>query len=203
MWEDSSYCWVVLCKNSWFHLRKQLFNHHRIPLGEADAVTPLPPLDGPFRVRCDECGKEYLYTPSDVRKYEQELPEPFTPHPLFRFGDERRRSRRSFKTVDVLVRVVAGETLLFQEKASATSVSDHGALVTLSGDVQIGQTLYLKNPRNQIEVKGRIVRIEKRGKGLAHVGVDFSEPAPAEFWPTESRGAIRSAEAGMRTPSAE
>jgi hypothetical protein len=105
--------------------------------------------------------------------------------------------------VGLVVRAVAGETLLFQEKVSATSVSDHGALVTLSADVQIGQTLYLKNPQNQIEVKGRIVRIEKQGKGLAHVGVDFSEPAPAEFWPTESRGAIRSAEAGMRTPSAE
>jgi hypothetical protein len=136
-----------------------------------------------------------------VRKYEQELPEQFTPHPLFQFGDERRRSQRSFENVELVVRAVAGETLLFQEKASAISTSDHGALVALSADVQIGQTLYLKNPRNQIELKGRVVRVEKRGKGLAHVGVDFSEPAPAEFWPIESRGAIRSGDnrkAGVR-----
>ena len=84
MWEDNHYCWVVLCKNHWFHLRQNIFFGHRIPLGEADAVTPLPALDDRFAVRCDDCGKEYLYKPSEVRRFEQELPESFTPHPLFR-----------------------------------------------------------------------------------------------------------------------
>ena len=93
MWEDRGYFWVVLCKNHWFHLRQNLFFRHRIPLGETDAVTSRPAIDERFRVRCDECGKEYTYKPSEVRRFEQEVPEPFTPHPLFRDeGADRTRN---------------------------------------------------------------------------------------------------------------
>jgi hypothetical protein len=84
MWVDSNYCWVVVCKNHWFHGRGNFFSVHRIPLGETDAVLPRPTIDKPFRVRCDECGKEYTYTPSDVLKYEMEAPASFVAHPLFR-----------------------------------------------------------------------------------------------------------------------
>src|SRR4029077_4331645 len=66
MWEDSRYFWVVHCKNHWFHVRKNLFFRHRIPLAETDAVTPRPAIDCRFRARCDQCGKEYLYKPSEV-----------------------------------------------------------------------------------------------------------------------------------------
>lgn len=84
MWADSHYVWVVLCKNHWAHLRINLFYRHRIPLAETDPVDPRPVLNGPFRVRCDSCGKEYFYKPSEVLRFEQELPDNFTPHPLFR-----------------------------------------------------------------------------------------------------------------------
>ena len=84
MWVDSHYCWVVLCKNHWFHLRQNLFFRHRIPLAETDPVSPRPSLEGRFRVQCDDCRKEYFYKPSEVLKYEQELSDSFTPHPLFR-----------------------------------------------------------------------------------------------------------------------
>lgn len=84
MWEDANYCWVVLCKNRWYHFQRNRFSSHRIPLAGTDAVMPPPDLEGPFAVRCDECGKEYLYQPSEVRRYEQDLSESFAPHPLFR-----------------------------------------------------------------------------------------------------------------------
>jgi hypothetical protein len=84
MWVDSHYCWVVLCKNHWFHLRQNLFFRHRIPLAEADPVATRPSLEDRFRVRCDDCRKEYFYKPSEVLKFEIELPDSFTPHPLFR-----------------------------------------------------------------------------------------------------------------------
>src|ERR1700675_4353092 len=84
MWVDSHYCWVVLCKNHWFHLRHNLFYRHRIPLAETDPVATRPSLEGRFSVRCDDCHKEYFYEPSEVLKYEQELPDSFAPHPLFR-----------------------------------------------------------------------------------------------------------------------
>jgi serine/threonine protein kinase len=84
MWVDSNYCWLVVCKNNWFHRRPNIFNVHRIPLGQTDAVLSRPEIDKPFVVRCDECGKEYVYQPSDVLRYEMEVPESFVPHPLFR-----------------------------------------------------------------------------------------------------------------------
>ncbi len=84
MWVDSHYCWVVLCKNHWFHLRQNIFFRHRIPLAETDPVAPRPSLEGRFRVQRDDCRKEYFYKPSEVLKYEQELSDSFTPHPLFR-----------------------------------------------------------------------------------------------------------------------
>lgn len=87
MWEDSQYCWVVFCKNHFYHLRQNLFHKHRIPLGLTDGITPRPAIDARFRVRCDDCGKEYLYAPSEVVRYEQEPPASFQPHPLFRDED--------------------------------------------------------------------------------------------------------------------
>jgi serine/threonine protein kinase len=83
MWVDSNYCWVVVCKNDWFHRRPNVFNVHRIPLAETDAVSPRPRLDKPFAVRCDECGKESMYQSSDVLRYEMEAPASFVAHPLF------------------------------------------------------------------------------------------------------------------------
>jgi hypothetical protein len=83
MWEDANYCWVVLCKNHWFHMPKNIFFRHRIPLGQTDGVAALPPLGKHFMVRCDECRKTYTYKPKDVRRVELELPESFKAHPLF------------------------------------------------------------------------------------------------------------------------
>jgi len=84
MWEDSNYCWVVLCKNHMFHLMKNFLFKHRIPLGFSDAYMSVPHLNGPFSVKCDVCGAMYSYEPSEVLRVEQDLPDSFKPHPLFR-----------------------------------------------------------------------------------------------------------------------
>jgi Protein kinase domain len=81
-WQDIHYSWVVLCKNYFFHMRQNLFFRHRIPLAYTDPFSPVPDLEGPFKVRCDDCGKTYVYKPSNVRRYEGEVPK-FTTHPLF------------------------------------------------------------------------------------------------------------------------
>jgi serine/threonine protein kinase len=83
MWVDSDYCWVVVCKNDLFHRHPNIFNVHRIPLGETDAVSPRPSIGKPFAVRCDECHKEYMYQPPEVLRYEMEVPASFVAHPLF------------------------------------------------------------------------------------------------------------------------
>jgi hypothetical protein len=83
MWEDSHYCWMVICKNRWYHIRQNLFYGHRIPLAETDVYASPPAINTSFTVRCDDCRKEYLYKPSEVVRHEQDLPKSFTPHPLF------------------------------------------------------------------------------------------------------------------------
>ena len=186
MWEDSSYCWVVLCKNHWFHLRQSLFASHRIPLAETDALAVLPPIKEHFRVRCDKCGKEYLYKLSDVRRYEQELPDPFMPHPLFRNEGERRRSERWTSEVVLIVQGESTEKAVFEEEVLATSLSEQGVLIGLKANVEVGQALILKNPRNHAELVGHVVRVEPLQRGGALAGVEFVRPA-SDFWRLQPR----------------
>jgi hypothetical protein len=79
MWDTSQYCWVVICKSHEFHHQVR----HRIPLGETDAFSPRPALTGGLAVRCDKCGEEYSYEPDEVLRFEEAVPDSFTPHPLF------------------------------------------------------------------------------------------------------------------------
>jgi hypothetical protein len=83
MSESPTYCWIVPCKNRVFHHVRHPYVTHRIPLAPTDAFARLPALDDRFLVQCDECGETYSYTPSEVYRSEQELPESFGPHPLF------------------------------------------------------------------------------------------------------------------------
>jgi len=90
MSERPNYCWIVTCKNHLFHQQREYlyFRHpyitHRIPLAPTDAFAPLPTLDDHFLVQRNECGATYTYTPAEVCRAEQELPESFTSHPLFK-----------------------------------------------------------------------------------------------------------------------
>jgi hypothetical protein len=201
MWEDYSYCWVVLCKNKWFHKRQNLFSKHKIPLAETDIYAPPPALKSSFLVKCDECHKEYLYKPSDVLRYDQELPASFLPHPLFQMeflpravelteqkavavarGADRRRSERLPLDVVLVVRGQTAKRKSFQEAAFTTSVSAYGALVVMSTKVELGQTIYLKNPNTQKEMECRVTRFGPLYGTQAQVGVDFAQPT-LTFWP--------------------
>ena len=82
-WEDRDYCWVVVCKSHAFHRRRNVYNVHRIPLGRTDAVSDPPAIGHRFVVRSDECRKEFSYKPSEVLRWEMDLPLSFVPHPLF------------------------------------------------------------------------------------------------------------------------
>jgi hypothetical protein len=151
--------------------------------------------------RCDECHKEYLYKHSDVLRHDQELPASFTPHPLFQLefmpravelteqkavevvtGADRRRSERLSLDVVLVVRGQSAERKLFQEETFTTSVSAHGALVVLSTKVELGQTIYLKNPMTQKEMEGRVTRFGPLHGNQVQVGVDFMQPT-LTFWP--------------------
>jgi hypothetical protein len=201
MWEDYCYCWAVLCRNDWFHNRQNLFSRHRIPLGETDAYSQPPDLKSSFTVTCDECHKEYLYKPSQVLRHDQEVPESFVPHLLFQMefmpravelteqktvevamGADRRRSERLPLDVVLAVRGQSAEWKSFREDTFTTSVSAHGALVVLSTKVELGQTIYLKNPKTQKEIEGRVTRFGPRYGNQAQVGINFTQPT-LTFWP--------------------
>jgi hypothetical protein len=44
---------------------------------------PPPAWDGRIRVSCDDWGQENAYESKDLVRFELQLPETFTPHPLF------------------------------------------------------------------------------------------------------------------------
>ena len=201
MWEDNSYCWVVMCKNNWFHNRVNLFSRHKIPLGETGVYAASPALNGNFTVRCDECHNEYLYKPSDVLRHGQVLPASFTPHPLFQLnflpsavgwgrqnvielatGADRRRSERLFLDVRLIVRGVSVERKVFLEPTFTISVSAHGALVVMSTKVALGQTLVLRDPGTQKEMEGRVTRFGPLYGNQAQLGINFTQPT-LTFWP--------------------
>jgi hypothetical protein len=81
---DSSYARIVVCKEPYLSLSAHHVYRHKIILAETDATASRPPVSGPFKARCDMCGKEYVYQHSDVLRIEREIPEGFVPHPLFR-----------------------------------------------------------------------------------------------------------------------
>ena len=83
LWANPDYFWIVLCKNERFHHQSNHNYAHRIPLGQTDTVSPKP-ISQPFKARCNSCGKEYVYAPSEVLRCEMETPQSFESHPLFR-----------------------------------------------------------------------------------------------------------------------
>jgi hypothetical protein len=85
MWDEvyAEHYWVVLCKNHHYHLKQSQAAGHPILLGETDSVSPPPHLETDFKVRCDDCGKEYSYSPCELLRHETEPPASFLAHPLF------------------------------------------------------------------------------------------------------------------------
>ena len=80
---ELEYYWIVLCKNHHYHLKQSQASGHPILLGETDSVSPPPYLERDFKTRCDDCGKEYSYSPRALLRYETEPPASFVAHPLF------------------------------------------------------------------------------------------------------------------------
>ena len=80
----TDYFWVVICKNHRVHHKGNTGYEHRILLGETDAFTPLPLLPEEIKVHCDSCGGEYSYKLKDVMRDQVQVPEQFSPHPLFK-----------------------------------------------------------------------------------------------------------------------
>lgn len=111
---------------------------------------------------------------------------------------ERRRSERSPLALPVTVRGVSLDATPFQEETHTLSVSAHGALISLSNTVTLGQALFLRNPQTQEEVGAWVTRFGSPRGGLAQVGVELVQP-DANFWLSRPRS-NPAADGGDRRP---
>jgi hypothetical protein len=80
---ELEYYWIVLCKNHHYHNKQNLSTGHPILLGETDSVSSPPYLETDFKVRCEDCDREYSYSPRELLRYETEPPASFLAHPIF------------------------------------------------------------------------------------------------------------------------
>jgi DNA-binding response OmpR family regulator len=91
---------------------------------------------------------------------------------------ERRRSPRFLLRLPVVFRGESLDKKSFSEETVTADVSAHGAAVSLATKVALGQSLTLVNPQNWDERVVRIARMTSPSVSLAHIGVEFPEPAP-------------------------
>jgi len=91
---------------------------------------------------------------------------------------ERRRSPRTSMCVDL---IVCGAGGAWQERTCALSLNAQGVLVALGSNVQIGQTVLVRDPDSFVEREGRVVNLGRGYGRRREVAIEFTEPAP-DFW---------------------
>ncbi len=94
----------------------------------------------------------------------------------------RRRSQRVILSLPITVRTEgAAGVASFEEATQTLVVNAHGALITIAGKVEKGQTLRLSNGTTREEELCRVIYVGQKSGGKAQVGVEFNKPSP-DFW---------------------
>jgi hypothetical protein len=94
--------------------------------------------------------------------------------------DRREKFRHSHR-VPLLVYGSDMDKQPFHEEALTIDANENGCLMTLESEVSRGQRLFLTNTVNQAEQECRVVRVGRRLRGKALIGVAFARPTP-NFW---------------------
>jgi hypothetical protein len=94
----------------------------------------------------------------------------------------RRRSERVMLRTSVLVLAEDEKRRQLQEAAVTQVVNAHGGLLQMSKHLHVGQSFLLNNPRTNMEVSCRVVRIDDAGVDSFNIAFEFDHPAPG-FWP--------------------
>jgi hypothetical protein len=95
---------------------------------------------------------------------------------------ERRRSERFPSRVTLMVCGQSTGKGPFKEETVTRSINSHGALLTLSANVALGQRMLLINRQTWNEVEARVSRLAALDGQGTQVAVEFATPAP-DFWP--------------------
>ena len=69
-----------------------------------------------------------------------------------------------------------------QEEALTQVVNAHGGLLKMKMEVHVGQPMLLLNPKNKVEQKCRVVRVDDTAPEYFSVAFEFDAPNP-KFWP--------------------
>lgn len=102
----------------------------------------------------------------------------------------KRRSVRLKALIPVFVYGYDSAVQPFHEDAYAALVSEHGGLLIMNTQVQLGQPLLLTNRATQEERPCRVAYIGAREPDQSTVAVEFAEPAPG-FWRLTNLGTGR------------
>ena len=169
MWEDSSYFWVVLCRNHWFHARKNLFFRHKILLAETDAFASRPPVDSHFKVRCDVYPGE-----SDAEKSQLNIGSAMR-------IERRRATRHLFGGAAEVINVESQKQLT----SLTRDLSLYGCFVTSKAPFPKGTGVRLKitNSKANFSAVGHVAyNLPDKGMGIAFVQLEPKDQAVLEEW---------------------
>ena len=96
--------------------------------------------------------------------------------------ENRRRSERVVLRMSVLLVAEDEDRRQIQEKAETQVVNAHGGLLRMRQHLHVGQSFFLSNPQNNMEMSCRVVRTEDDGLDFFKVAFECDRPAP-NFWP--------------------
>ena len=96
-------------------------------------------------------------------------------------GLGRRRSQRVYVQIRVRVEGYLKEKTPFAEETVTFAVNAHGALVGLSVEPQLGQSVDLRNSATNETQESNVVFVIIAKEGKFIVGIDFATPNPS-FW---------------------
>ena len=100
-----------------------------------------------------------------------------------------RRSTRAFHKMRVQVQGRQHNGKKFRETCQTVVVNDHGGLLFLQHEVDLGEMLVITNPETLEEQESRVVFLGDPADQGQRVGVEFLTPAP-RFWGIEFTGSI-------------
>jgi len=106
---------------------------------------------------------------------EQKLDKPSNP-------SDRRRSERVMLQMKVTVIAEDTQRHARREEALTQVVNAHGGLLKMKMEVHVGQPMLLLNPKNKVEQKCRVVRVDDTAPEYFSVAFEFDAPNP-KFWP--------------------
>jgi hypothetical protein len=88
-------------------------------------------------------------------------------------------ARRTQRLQIAMPVVVRGRN--FKESTNTVAVNAHGCLVLLNAPLVKDDQVFLRNPKTEEELPGKVVSLGKPEDGKVPVGVEFINPAPL-FW---------------------